>query len=76
MTLNVEQLRSFDSNWGNLVVQNGQNGAAQVKSGGFLHALGSFFGTTAAKINRARSPRLKLKEFASEKNISVIPYRG
>ena len=49
MTLNVEQLRSFDSNWGNLVVQNGQNGAAQVKSGGFLHALGSFFGTTAAK---------------------------
>ena len=49
MSLNIEQLRSFDSNWGNLVVQNGQNGASQVRSGGFLHALGSLFHTDAAK---------------------------
>ena len=49
MPLTVEQLRSFDSNWGNLVVQQDANGAQQVKAGGLRHALASLFHTDAAQ---------------------------
>ena len=49
MPLTVGQLRSFDSNWGNLVVQQDANGAQQVKAGGFRHALASLFHTDAAQ---------------------------
>ena len=49
MPLTVDQLRSFDSNWGNLVVQQDANGAQQVKAGGLRHALASLFHTDAAQ---------------------------
>ncbi len=50
MALTVDQLRSFDSNWGNLVVQQGSAGtAAQVKAGGLRHALSSLFHMDAAQ---------------------------
>ncbi len=48
MSLNVDQLRKYDSNWGNLVVQQG-NGGTQVKSGGLRHALASLFHMQAAE---------------------------
>lgn len=48
MALTVDQLRGFDSNWGNLVVQQGNNGT-QVKAGGLRHALASLFHMTAAQ---------------------------
>ena len=48
MPLTVDQLRTFDSNWGNLVVQQDSNGA-QVKGGGLKHALASLFRTDSAQ---------------------------
>ncbi len=49
MPLNVDQLRSFDSNWGNLVVQQDQNNVTQVKAGGLRHALASLFHMDSAQ---------------------------
>ena len=50
MAITVDQLRSFDSNWGNLVVQQGGAGTAeQVKAGGLRHALSSLFHRDAAQ---------------------------
>ena len=48
MPLSVDQLRQFDSNWGNLVVQQDASGT-QVKGGGLRHALASLFRTDAAQ---------------------------
>ncbi len=48
MPLSVDQLRSFDSNWGNLVLQQ-DNGDTKVKAGGLRHALASLFHTHGAE---------------------------
>ena len=48
MALTVEQLRTFDSNWGNLVVEQDAKGT-QVKGGGLRHALASLFRMDAAQ---------------------------
>ncbi len=48
MALTVEQLRTYDSNWANLVVQQDASGT-QVKGGGLKHALASLFRTDAAQ---------------------------
>ena len=55
MALTVDQLRNFDSNWGNLVVQQDSSTAStKVKAGGLRHAIASLFHTDAAQArNRA-----------------------
>ena len=50
MSLSVDELRDFGSNWGNLVVQKTRYGNGEiVKAGGLRHALGSLFHTAAAQ---------------------------
>ena len=50
MAITVDQLRSFDSNWGNLVVeQDAKTASEKVKAGGLRHALASLFHMTSAQ---------------------------